>query len=106
MASPPLPSTTWKGTFEASEVTSEYRLPMNLLIEKTVFVGFAMACLRATMPTCLSPESANATTDGVVRDPSEFVITTGSPPSRTATQEFVVPRSMPMTFPTSFPLFR
>jgi hypothetical protein len=38
---------------------------------------------------------ANATTLGVVREPSEFAITSGSPPERTATTEFVVPRSMP-----------
>ena len=34
--------------------------------------------------------------DGVVRAPSEFAMTTGSPPSMTATQLFVVPRSIPM----------
>jgi hypothetical protein len=38
----------------------------------------------------------NATTDGVRRDPSGLVITTGSPPSMTATTELVVPRSMPI----------
>ena len=38
-------------------------------------------------------------TDGVVRPPSAFEITVGSPPSRTAMHELVVPRSMPMTLP-------
>jgi hypothetical protein len=38
----------------------------------------------------------NATTDGVVRPPSELVITVGSPPSITATTELVVPKSIPM----------
>jgi hypothetical protein len=38
----------------------------------------------------------NATTDGVVRAPSEFGMTTGLPPSMTATQELVVPRSIPI----------
>jgi hypothetical protein len=38
-----------------------------------------------------------ATTDGVVRAPSALGMTRGSAPSITATQEFVVPRSMPMT---------
>ena len=38
------------------------------------------------------------TTEGVVRDPSALVMTTASPPSITATTEFVVPRSMPMIF--------
>src|SRR5689334_6240451 len=49
----------------------------------------------ATSPTSASPDLANATTDGVVRPPSAFAITVGSPPSSTATTEFVVPRSMP-----------
>jgi hypothetical protein len=38
-----------------------------------------------------------ATIDGVVLLPSAFAMTTGSPPSMIATQEFVVPRSMPIT---------
>jgi hypothetical protein len=45
--------------------------------------------------------SLKATTEGVVRAPSEFGMTTGSPPSRKATQELVVPRSMPMILPIS-----
>jgi hypothetical protein len=40
----------------------------------------------------------NATTEGVVRLPSEFSSTDGSPPSMTAMQEFVVPKSMPSIF--------
>ena len=39
-----------------------------------------------------------ATIEGVVRAPSEFSITLGWPFSMTATQELVVPRSMPMIF--------
>ena len=38
----------------------------------------------------------NATTDGVVLAPSAFAITVGSPPSITATHEFVVPKSIPI----------
>ncbi len=38
------------------------------------------------------------TIDGVVRAPSSFGMTLGSPPSRTATHELVVPRSMPIIF--------
>jgi hypothetical protein len=38
-----------------------------------------------------------ATTEGVGLEPSGLGMTTGSPPSITATQEFVVPRSIPMT---------
>ncbi|KAG8236813.1 hypothetical protein J437_LFUL014079 [Ladona fulva] len=41
----------------------------------------------------------NATTDGVVRDPSAFSITFACLPSITAKQELVVPRSIPMTAP-------
>src|SRR5690606_15968612 len=38
-------------------------------------------------------------TEGVVRAPSEFSMTLDLPPSMTATQELVVPRSMPMILP-------
>lgn len=41
----------------------------------------------------------NATTDGVVRDPSEFSITFACLPSITATHELVVPKSIPITAP-------
>ena len=39
------------------------------------------------------------TTEGVVRPPSELGMISGSPPSSTATQLFVVPKSMPITLP-------
>jgi hypothetical protein len=68
-------------------------------MEKTVFLGFVIACLFAGSPTNLSPVLVNATTEGVVLPPSEFGITTGSLPSITATQEFVVPKSIPIIFP-------
>src|SRR5882724_3273850 len=71
---------------------------MNRLIEKIVFCGLVTAWRLATWPTSRSPSFVNATTDGVVRPPSELGITTGSPPSITATTEFVVPRSIPITF--------
>src|SRR5512145_1984650 len=71
---------------------------MNRLIDKTVFCGLVTACRFATCPTSRSPSLVNATTDGVVRPPSAFGMTTGSPPSMTATTELVVPRSMPMIF--------
>src|SRR6185437_13191478 len=54
----------------------------------------------ATSPTSRSPLLVKATTDGVVRLPSALGMTTGSPPSMTATQLLVVPRSMPMTLGT------
>ena len=53
----------------------------------------------AYVPTSLSPSFENATTDGVVRDPSAFSNTFGVFPSITATQEFVVPKSIPITWP-------
>src|SRR3954447_21605545 len=71
---------------------------MKRLIENTVFSGFITACRLATVPTRRSPLSLNATTDGGVRPPSAFSRTVGSPPSRTATHELVVPRSIPMVF--------
>src|SRR6267378_1548760 len=57
-----------------------------------------MAWRFATCPTRRSPVLVNATTEGVVRLPSALGITCGSPPSITATHEFVVPRSMPIIF--------
>src|SRR5206468_10712678 len=72
---------------------------MKRLMEYTVFLGLVTAWRRATKPTSRSPLFENATTDGVVRKPSALGITLGSPPSMTATQEFVVPRSIPMTLP-------
>src|SRR5665647_2537191 len=53
------------------------------------------ACRLAISPTRTSPLLVNATTDGVVRPPSAFAMIVGSPPSRTATAELVVPRSIP-----------
>ncbi len=72
---------------------------MNRLIEYTVFSGLVIACRLATAPTSRSPLLVNATIDGVVRPPSSLGITFGSPPSITATQLFVVPRSIPIVFP-------
>ncbi len=71
---------------------------MKRLIEKTVFFGLVTACRLAACPTSRSPFFVNATIDGVVRAPSAFGMTTGSPPSMTAMHEFVVPRSIPSTF--------
>jgi hypothetical protein len=69
---------------------------MNRFIEYTVFSGLVTAWRRAMAPTSRSPFFANATTDGVVRAPSAAGITTGLPPSMTATHEFVVPKSIPI----------
>ncbi len=67
-----------------------------------VFSGLVTAWRLAGWPTRRSPSSVNATIEGVVRAPSAFSITFGVLPSITATQEFVVPRSMPMTLPMTF----
>ena len=63
-----------------------------------MFCELVTAWRLAALPTSRSPVFVNATTDGVVRPPSAFGTTTGSPPSMTAMQEFVVPKSMPSTF--------
>src|SRR3954454_8500070 len=97
-ASPPVPETTLYGTIDSSSRTSASLRPMKRLIEKIVLVGLVTAWRLATVPTRRSPLWANATTDGVVRPPSAFSITVGSPPSRTAMHEFVVPRSIPIVF--------
>ena len=64
---------------------------MKRLIEKIVFSGLVTAWRLATCPTSRSPDLVKPTTDGVIRLPSGLVMTTGSPPSITATTEFVVP---------------
>jgi hypothetical protein len=63
-----------------------------------VFCGFVTDWRFAGAPTSRCSSFVNATTDGVVRPPSAFGITVGSPPSRTATHELVVPRSIPIVF--------
>src|SRR5688572_30536202 len=64
--------------------------------------GFVIACRLATSPTRISPDLEKATTEGVVRAPSALGMTVGSPPSRTATTELVVPRSIPTAFAICF----
>ena len=75
---------------------------MNLLMDEIVLVGLVIACLLAGSPTLRSPLSTKATMEGVVRLPSLLGITTGSLPSMTATQELVVPKSIPIIFPILF----
>ena len=67
---------------------------------KIVFSGLVTAWRFAGWPMRTSPSLAKATMDGVVREPSAFSITFACLPSMTATQEFVVPRSMPITLLT------
>ncbi len=73
--------------------------PIRRLIPKSVFSGLVTAWRFAESPTRRSPDLESATIDGVVRAPSAFSITRGSPPSTIAIAEFVVPRSMPKIFP-------
>ena len=101
---PPASLVTSYGTSLRSSPTSEDLRPMKRLMEKMVLRGLVMACRRATWPTRRSPSLVNATTEGVVRPPSALGMTTGSPPSMTATTELVVPRSMPMTLLICSPL--
>src|SRR5262245_21791079 len=77
--------------------------PMWRLTERTVRSGLVTAWRLATSPTSTSPVLARATTDGVVRAPSALGITVGSPPSRVATTELVVPRSIPTALAISSP---
>src|ERR1700740_658999 len=70
---------------------------MRRLTAKIVRSGLVTAWRFAGWPTSRSPSSVKATIDGAVRIPSAFSITFGVLPSMTATQEFVVPRSIPMT---------
>src|SRR5215475_11094489 len=78
-----------------SSILTFQSVPIWRLTERIVRSTLVTACRFATSPTSTSPFLAKATTDGVVRDPSAFAMTVGSPPSRTATTELVVPRSMP-----------
>ena len=71
--------------------------PISRLMEEMVRSGFVMAWRFATWPTMRSPVLEKATTEGVVRLPSALAMTTASPPSMTATQELVVPKSIPIT---------
>ena len=78
------------------EATSLRRRPMNRLMLKTVFLGLVTCWCLAGWPTRRSPLSVKPTTLGVVRAPEALIKTLGLPASMMATQELVVPRSMPM----------
>src|SRR5580698_2644739 len=73
---------------------------------KKVNSGLVTPCRLAGCPIRRSPSGAKATIEGVVRAPSAFSMTLGAAPSITATQELVVPRSMPITLAISIPLKR
>src|SRR3984957_3436349 len=65
------------------------------LIELIVRSGLVIAWRLVGCPCRGWPVFVNATTEGVVREPSALGITVGCVPSITATTELVVPRSMP-----------
>src|ERR1700734_4197542 len=68
---------------------------MKRLAERIGPLGLRIGGRRARRPTSRSPCGVNATSDGVVRDPSALGITVGFPASVAAITELVVPRSMP-----------
>ena len=78
-------------------IGSSVRRPISRLMAKSVFSELVTAWRLAAWPTRRS-SSVKATIEGVVRAPSEFSITRACLPSMMATQELVVPRSIPMTF--------
>src|SRR5690606_23519441 len=82
---------------------SSKRRPIRRFTAKTVFSGLVTAWRFAGWPISRSPSLAKATIDGVVRAPSAFSMTLGLPPSITATQLLVVPRSIPITLAIGFP---
>src|SRR5690554_2520097 len=88
------------GVYSLPSIVYLWFVPICRLAEVTDRSGLATTCLFANCPTRRSPPLENPTTDGVVRPPSALGISTGSPPSITAIQEFVVPRSIPSTFAT------
>ena len=71
--------------------------PINRFVAYRVFAELVTACRLAGIPANRSPSAVNATTEGVVLFPSEFSRILPVLPSITATQEFVVPRSIPTT---------
>ena len=87
------------GVYFLPSMSSDFQaVPISRLMLRKVRSGLVMAWRFATSPTNTSPVFEKATMDGVVRAPSELGITTGSPASRTATTELVVPRSIPTAF--------
>src|SRR5205823_10904010 len=76
-------------------ISTDQLVPMCRFTERTVRSGLVIAWRLATSPTSTSPVFEKPTTEGVVRPPSALGTTVGSPASRTATTELVVPRSIP-----------
>src|ERR1700729_1534044 len=87
-------------------MSTDQLVPMWRLTERTVRSGLVMAWRLATSPTRTSPVFEKPTTDGVVRPPSAFGMTTGSPASNTLTTELVVPKSIPTALASCSPSSR
>ena len=85
-------------------IGSSKRRPISRLMAKKVNSGLVTPWRLAGWPIRRSPSGAKATIEGVVRAPSAFSMTLGAEPSITATQELVVPRSMPITLAILVPL--
>ncbi|KAL7095658.1 hypothetical protein ACP275_10G038000 [Erythranthe tilingii] len=68
-----------------------------------VLVGFTTAWFSAASPISLSL-FVKPTYDGVVRLPSSFGMISTRPFCQTATQQYVVPRSIPIAGHSPFPL--
>ncbi len=81
------------GVYFLPSMSTVQSVPMWRLTDEIVRSTLVTAWRLAVSPTSVSPSLVKATTDGVVRKPSALAMTVGSPPSRTATTELVVPRS-------------
>src|SRR5215475_8226398 len=79
--------------FTSSE--KKYR-PIRRLAEYTVLSARVMMLRLAVFPTSTVPSSRNETTEAWLTSPHSFGSTTGSPFSTIDTQEYEVPRSMPI----------
>merc|ERR1719287_279241 len=90
-----------KGTSFLSAWTdlSEKLRPMRRLTSKTVFSGLMVAWFLAASPTRRSELSMKATYEGVIRLPWSLAMISTRPFLNTPTQEYVVPRSIPITVP-------
>jgi hypothetical protein len=60
-----------------------------------VFLGLVILCLAAKIPTNLSPDFVNATTEGIKTEPSLDSMHFGSPWMTLAIFEIDVPKSIP-----------
>ena len=83
------------GEYSLSPIWVIFFVPINLLMLRIVFFGFAIAPRLAISPTNTSFPLIE-TTLGVVLLPSVFGIIFARPPSITLTAENVVPRSIPI----------